>query len=248
MLPAAGIFILDGLILPLTFYLILRKSRYMKNIPFSTYLRLYIIGVVIFPILLPRKHLEYWLTTQSPSFLFVLLVVQMVNNIFEESGKAITLYAGAGKKGISTYSAALLLGLFSGMSYGIGEAFTLSVIGMKPVLNKVFGINLTLLFITWGWVLERFYSILIHTVMGGLVGVSLYFFKKSGYLKAFLLFVTALLYHEFVDGLIIYANFHQTSRFSSFVMNHMYDAILPILVLLGTAGILILFRKKEVRL
>ncbi len=246
MLPAAGIFILDGIILPLIFYLILRKSGHTRDIPFSAYLKLYLIGVAIFPILLPRKHLEYWLATQNPSFLFVLLIVQMINNIFEETGKAITIYAGAGKRGVSTYSASILIGLFAGMSYGIGEAVTLSVIGMKPVLSKIFGINLTLLFITWWWVLERFYAILIHTVMGGLVGISLYFLKKSSYLKSILFFVIALLYHELVDGLIIYANFHPASRVSNFMMKHMYDATLPILVLLGIGGILILFRKKEV--
>lgn len=168
-------------------------------------MKFYIIGVLIFPILLPRKHLEYWLATQNPSFLFILLVVQMVNNIFEESGKAITLYVGAGVRPISKYITSLLLRLFAGMSYGIGEAFTLSFIGMKPGLGKIFGINLNLLF-----------------------------------------FLIALLYHELVDGIIIYANFHQTSPLSGFLMKHIYDVILPVLILIGVGGILILFRIKEV--
>ncbi len=239
-----GIFVLEGIVLPLIFYLFLRKAGPTENIPFSVYLKLYIIGVVVFPILLPRKHLEYWLVTKNSSFLFVLLVVQMINNIFEELGKALVFCLGA--KGVSRYSTSLSLGLYAGMAYGIGEAFTLSIIGMKPVLGKFFGINLTLLFMTWWWVLERFYAILIHAVMGGFVGLSLYFLKKSAHIKAISFFLLAILYHELVDGMLIYAHFHPLSPLSGFLMKHIYDVFLPVLTLSGIGGIFILWRKKEV--
>ncbi len=242
----AGIIILDGIILPLIFYSIIKRIKNTKEIPSSIFFKLYSIGIVIFPLLLLRKHLEYWLATKNPTFLFILLVVQMINNFVEEGGKLITLYVGVEEKFLKNYVFSIILGLFAGMSYGIGEAFTLSIIGLYPTLGKIFGINLTLLFMTWSWVLERFYAILIHTLIGGFVGIALYYFKQSNNMKAILFFLAGVIYHELVDGLILYASFHQALPFSRFVMKHIYDVILPVLILVGTIWILILFSKKEV--
>lgn len=236
--PYTLIFVVEGIILPFVTFLLIRLERNMKNLPLGFYLLIYVVGVLIFPLLLPRKHIEFWMVMKNSSFPFVLTVVQMHNNIYEEVGKLLILLLGyfifreSFKRIKNRLRTFFLIGLFAGISYGVGEALTLSLIAIKPGLSKFFGINLTLLFITWRWGLERFYAILLHGIMGSLVGLAIFLWRRD---KKFsiLCFILALLFHEFVDGTYIYMKYFMHTGLSKFIISHIYDVVLPLQILTG---------------
>jgi hypothetical protein len=201
----------------------------------------------MFPLLIPRKHIELKLAEAVPSFWFILGVVQMHNNIYEEVGKLIALFLAllifknSFKSLFSSERNAILLGSWGGLGYGVGEAVTLTLIAYKPFLGKLAGFNLLWLFVTWNWVLERAMAIVLHGVLGGFVGLSLFFILKRKWWRAFLFFFLALLYHELVDGTVIFISYNRGNSIAQFLSAHLLNFVLPLYVFIGILSLFLIF-------
>lgn len=216
------------------------------------YIFLFFIGFLMFPILIPRKHMEYKLMQWVPSFWFVVGVVQMHNNIYEELGKLLAMaipfwiFRKSLKPLIFIPRNAILLGFWVGLGYGVGETVTLTLIAYKPSLGKLAGISLMWLFVTWNWVTERAMAVLLHGILGGFVGLSLYFLLKRRWLKGLAFFIVALLYHELVDGTVLFMKYHMAGSIAQFLLNNFLYIVLPIYVIIGLLALLWAFLKFSV--
>ena len=248
--PEVGLWVLDCVILPLIFLVLITRYRELR-LPYFLYLLLFVIGFLMFPLLIPRKHVEMRLAQWVPSFWFLLGVVQMHNNIYEELGKLLALliplwvFKDYLKPLFLKPRSAILMGFWTGLGYGIGEAVTLTVIAYKPEIGKVAGVSLMWLFITWNWVLERALAILIHGVMGGFVGLSLYFILVRKYWRALGFFIIALFFHELVDGTVLFVLYHGANPIAQIIKNNLLCVVLPLYVLLGLVALLVTFLLKK---
>jgi len=250
--PHLGIWVGDFLILTLCVFFLLRLENTWRELKISLLLLVYIISFLFFPLFLPRKHIELKLAQLFPSFLFIAGVVQMHNNLYEEAAKllailaAIFLSGGRLREPLERKGAGILIGLWGGVGYGVGEALTLTLIAYKPELGKIFGVSLLWLFVTWNWVFERFLAILVHGIMGAFVGHGLHHFLKSRNWKKFLFFfILALFYHELVDGTVLYLAYFPTQPIAKLIKGSFLYLVLPIYVLIGAISIFVLYRLQK---
>lgn len=247
--PHIGLWLIDCVILPLFFLFLISRYKGIK-VTFSLFLFLFIVSFLMFPLLIPRKHIELKLVQAVPSFWFILSVAQMHNNLYEEMGKLLALFItlkifrNSFKFLFSNPRNSILLGFWGGLGYGVGEAVTLTLIAYKPILGKLTGLTLLWLFITWNWVLERALAIPMHGVLGGFVGLSLYFliFKRWG--KALLFFFISLLYHELIDGTVLFI-LYKSGVITKFLSKNLLTLVLPIYVFMGLTALFILFILKR---
>lgn len=217
------------------------------------FLFLFVVSLLMFPLLIPRKHIELKLAQAVPSFWFILGVVQMHNNIYEELGKlfglllTVWIFRSSFKPLLLNPQKAILLGFWGGLGYGVGEAITLTLISSEPALGRLAGIQLLWLFVTWNWVLERGLAIMIHGVLGGFVGLSLfYLLERKGILQAILFFFAALLYHELIDGTVIFIRYNLGNPFAKLLLNNLLTIVLPIYVFVGLVALaFVFFIKRE---
>jgi hypothetical protein len=174
------------------------------------------------------------------SFWFVTFVVQMDNNFWEELAKLLVIFISVWvfrdqvKRIFQKVSSALALGYWVGLGYGVGEAITLMLCMLFPKAGKLFGLNLFFTFVTWPAVYERFLAIQIHAIMGGLVGVGIYFwYKDKSWIKLILFFVIAMLYHELVDGTVLFIAYFQRLKLAQYLQDNLMFGVLPLYVILG---------------
>ncbi|HDM90576.1 MAG TPA: hypothetical protein ENG67_05150 [candidate division WOR-3 bacterium] len=244
------LFVLVDVIGPIGLVLLfLYKNKETRDLRGPRLLYAGLIAFILFPLLLPRKHFEGWLIQQNSDFYFVAFVVQMHNNLYEELAKLISLILAVlllkerGQKVLSSFRGALYLGYALGLFYGVGEAVTLTLIAKNPPLYRIFGVNLFLLFINYRWLWERFLALQMHGIMGGLVGIGYHYLRKKNLWRFLLFFLIAILYHELVDGLIIYIGYNAGRPLARFLLNHLFTVVLPAEVAIGYIILAIFARK-----
>jgi hypothetical protein len=251
-LPALVLFIGIGIVVPMIYWFVFRKRAILDKIPAWLWSVTGFIAFVFFPAFLFRKHWEKAIAMAYNKFWFVLGVVQMDNNFWETLAKLLTIVIfiaiarEAGKAIFTRKSSSLIFGYWIGLSYGIGEAITLSIIGYVPVLNQIFGINLFMYFTTWYALWERAYAIQLHAIIGALVGLGFYHWyglAKRWWLLVF--FAIGMLYHELVDGLIIVMMYYPNFEIIKFVRAHLYTITLPVLLVFGYLILLIAYRASK---
>ena len=254
--PLVGMFAGISIAIPLVFYFATRHVGEIKNLSWKLWLAIFIVALIFFPLFLPRKHWEKAMVFYNSSFWFVAGVVQMDNNFWEELAKLLVflIFIGLTHKRFAEYfrspKEATILGYWIGLSYGIGEAVTLTFIALYPKLGQILGISLFLLFINWTAVLERFMAIQLHAIMGALIGLGLFWFialKRKWWLLWF--FVIAMLYHELVDGTVIAMKYFYSLSLFKFLARNIYSVTLPLCLVIGYVVLLLLYRwsvlKKE---
>ena len=198
---------------PAIVYLVLRRKASMSSLPARWWLILYAVAFIFQPIFLLRKHLESAIVLSNPS-LSSLLLAQVDNAWWEELAKLLALllvfWLGRDhlKPLLRKLPAAIGLGYWVGLAYGIGEAIVLAVLFIAPSLSPLFGLNtFTPVTIGWAFVWERFWAMQMHAVMGALIGAGLWCWFNQRRAGLILWFVVAMLYHHLVDGPIIIAQF-----------------------------------------
>jgi len=246
----AILFVLVDVIGPIGLVLLfLYKNKETRDLIGPRLMYAGLIAFILFPLFLPRKHFEGWLIQQNSDFYFVAFVVQMHNNLYEELAKLVSLILAVimleekGRKAISSFRGALYLGYALGLFYGVGEAVTLTLIAKNPPLYRIFGVNLFLLFINFRWLWERFLALQMHGIMGGLVGIGYHYLRKKDRWKFLLFFLIAILYHELVDGLIIYIGYNAGRPLAKFLLSNLFSVVLPAEVVIGYVILAILARK-----
>ncbi len=238
--PVLGMVVLICILCPLIACLVLRRISELRNLSAKIWLFSYWIGFLFFPLFIFRKHWEAQMALWKHSFAFLTFVVQMDNNFWEELAKLLVLFFSVWvfknevKKVFQKSSTALAFGYWVGLGYGVGEAFTLMISILFPKLGKLFGLNLFFAFVTWIGVYERFMAIQIHAIMGGLVGVGVYFwYKEKSWRKLVWCFVIAILYHELVDGTVLFIMYFQTLKLGQLLQKHLMFGVLPVYLIAG---------------
>ncbi|MBI4757571.1 MAG: hypothetical protein HY783_00955 [Chloroflexi bacterium] len=202
-------------LVPAVVYLLLRWKTALRAMPMTTWLGIYAVAAALFAILLPRKHWEAALIRAYPANYLAWLAAQMDNSFWEELGKLLALALFVALSGpllhelLRSHREATALGYWAGLTYGVGEAITLALLFINPGWSQVFGMNTFMPYLVgWGYVFERFWAIQLHGVMGSLIGIGLYgFYGKGRKVELLIYFVVAMLYHEFVDGMVITLQF-----------------------------------------
>ncbi|OGC85596.1 MAG: hypothetical protein A2W07_07305 [candidate division Zixibacteria bacterium RBG_16_43_9] len=238
--PILGMVLLICILCPVIVFLVLRKVSEIKTLPIKIWFFSYWVGSIFFPLFIFRKHWEVQMVFWKNNFWFVTFVVQMDNNFWEELAKLLVIFITVWvfrdqiKRFFQKSSSALAFGYWVGLGYGVGEAFTLMLCMLFPKIGKLFGLNLFFAFVTWMGVYERFLAIQIHAIMGGLVGVGVYFwYKDKSWIKLALFFVIAILYHELVDGTVLFIMYFQRLKLAQFLLKYMMFGVLPVYVILG---------------
>ena len=210
-----GTIVLCGLVTPAIVWLVLCRWAGLSAVVGRVWLALYGLGALMCIIVLPRKHIESALLTRLPRGFWVYNLAQVDNELWEQVGKllamAIVLWlVGEPLRVLFTNKkAAVAIGYWTGLSYGFGEALILAILFAVPAWAPFFGINtFTPYMVGWPYVQERLFAMHAHGIMGGLIGLGLYgFFALGSRMRLVGFFVLAMLYHHFVDGLIIAAGF-----------------------------------------
>lgn len=247
--PIIGMFGIISVAIPLIFYFATRRVGEIKNLSWKLWLAIFIVALIFFPLFLPRKHWERAMVFYNSSFWFVAGVAQMDNNFWEELAKLLVflIFIGVTHKRLTEYlqspKEATILGYWIGLSYGIGEAITLTFITLCPKFGQILGISLFLHFTTWKSVLERFMAIQLHAIMGALIGLGLFWFislKRKWWLLWF--FVIAMLYHELVDGTVIVMTYFYSLSFVKFLARNIYSVTLPVCLVIGYVVLFLFYR------
>lgn len=254
MSPVLGMILLIGVLAPLIVFLLLRRFSELKTLSIKILLFSYWLGFIFFPLFIFRKHWEAWMVFWKSSFWFVTFVVQMDNNFWEELAKLLVIFITVWvfrdqvKKMFQKSSSALAFGYWVGLGYGVGEAFTLMLCMLLPKAGKLFGLNLFFAFVSWPAVYERFLAIQIHAIMGGLVAAGIYFwYKDKSWIKLVLFFIIALLYHELVDGTVLFITYFQRLKLAQLLQEYLMFGVLPLYVILGYLVLVLLnviFKKR----
>lgn len=229
------IFLGLSIIFPLILYPVFKSVGKLKEISGKIWALMFLIAFLFFPLFFFRKHWEKALYFFNSNFWFTLFVTQMDNNFWEEFAKLLIflIFLKTLKNFLKRPAESTLLGYWIGLAYGIGEAFTLSLIAISPRIN-VWGVSLFLLFITWKWVWERFIAIQIHAIMGAIIGTGIfYWIGLNKKLKFFVFFLIAIFYHELVDGLVLAMMYFRNIRFFEFLTKNIYTITLPVLLIIG---------------
>jgi hypothetical protein len=251
-LPVLVLFIGMGIFIPSIYYFIFRKRARLDLIPAWIWAINGFVAFVLFPIFLFRKHWEAAMVMAKNKFWFVAGVVQMDNNFWETLAKLLAIlvfiyFARPDRKEVfKQKSGSTIYGYWLGLCYGIGEAFTLSIIGFFPILNRIFGINLFMYFTTWQAVWERTYAIQVHAIIGALVGIGFYHWLGLGkrWWLLFFFFI-GMLYHELVDGSVLAMMYFPKFAFVKFIGNNVLIITLPILVVIGYLILFIAYRSSK---
>ncbi len=228
----------------------LRSREETRSIPLLVLLITGLVSFLFFPLFLPRKHIEARLLQVNQSFPFVLLVVLIHNHLFEEFAKLLAMTMGALihrsiRDAFSSFRGSLYYGYYIGLLYGIGEAATLTLFSLRPSLGHFFGVNMFLLFVNLSWIWERFLAIQIHGILGAYVGLA-YFNLKKRNLKGFLgFFVLAILYHEFIDGILIALRYYPHFPAFGFAIRYYHYLVLPAQLVLGYAIVRLLAKGRH---
>jgi hypothetical protein len=257
-----GMIIIVAIISPIIVYICLKKFTNLKTLACKCWINAYWLAFIFFPLFIFRKHWEFawknfWYansTSYLEAFLKVGIVVQMVNNLFENVGKLFPMLILVGiflnevKPYFEKKRSALTLGFWFGLCYGCGEALSLTFGRVFPGLAQIFGFpSLANPVIGWFNVYVRGLATYMHGVMGALIGLGLYFwYKQRSWFKLLLFLFFAMLYQLIVD-----AFFNLPSFFEKFpwVMEPRINFVLLYLgfAILGIGFVLILGRgyKKE---
>jgi hypothetical protein len=241
-----GLILICAIIIPAMIYLILRGITPLKQLAVKWWWVLYAIAFIAQPIFLFRKLWEGALVLTNPSSLTLQLIAQADNAWWEELAKLLALLLiiwlarDRVKPFFSKLSTSINLGLWTGLAYGAGEAVILGILFVAPNLAPIFGLH-TFSPFTFGWefVLERIWAMQLHAIMGALIGAGVwcwYSSKRGGFITWF---IVAMLYHDFVDGQIILAQFN--SALASF-LTQFGITLLPIDVALGYLLIILVYR------
>ncbi len=209
-----GLILICAIILPAAIYLILRGITPLKQLALKWWWVLYAIAFIAQPIFLLRKHWEGALVLTNPSSLTLQLIAQADNAWWEELAKLLALVIiiwlarDQVKPFFKKLSTSINLGLWAGLAYGAGEAVVLGVLFAAPNLAPIFGMHTFSPFtLGWAFVLERIWAMQMHAIMGALVGVGLWAWYQGQRGRFVVWFIIAMLYHDFVDGQIILAQF-----------------------------------------
>lgn len=202
-------------LVPAAVCLLLRWKTALRTMPMTTWLGIYAVAAALFAILLPRKHWEAALIRAHPANYLAWLTAQMDNSFWEELGKLLALALFIALSGptlpefLRRRREATALGYWAGLTYGVGEAITLALLFINPGWSPVFGMNTFVPYLVgWGYVFERFWAVQLHGVMGSLIGIGLHgFYGKARKVELLIYFIVAMLYHEFVDGMVITLQF-----------------------------------------
>ena len=250
MSPVLGMILLIGVLAPVIVFFLLKRFSGLKTLPAKIWLFSYWLGFIFFPLFIFRKHWEVQMVFWKRSFWFVTFVVQMDNNFWEELAKLLVIFISVWvfreqvKKILQKSSSALAFGYWVGLGYGVGEAFTLMLCMLFPKVGKLFGLNLFFAFVSWPAVYERFLAIQIHAIMGGLVAAGIYFwYKDKSWIKLVLFFIIALLYHELVDGTVLFITYFQSLKLAQLIQNYFMFGVAPVYVIFGYLVIIILAKK-----
>lgn len=217
-----GLILICAIIIPAMIYLILRGITPLKQLALKWWWLLYVIAFIAQPIFLLRKHWEGALVFTNPSSLTLQLIAQADNAWWEELAKllALILIVWLARDQIKSFfkilSTSINLGLWAGLAYGAGEAVVLGILFAAPNLAPIFGLHTFSPFtLGWAFVLERIWAMQLHAIMGALIGAGVWCWyngKRGGFI---VWFIAAMLYHDFVDGQIILAQFN--SAIASFL-------------------------------
>ncbi|SHE42716.1 hypothetical protein SAMN02745195_00336 [Thermoanaerobacter uzonensis DSM 18761] len=206
--------LVDVIIIFSFLFIALRKGDiHIKN---RMWVYLFISGFLFQIIFLLRKHWEVYLLSLNTSLWYVLTIVQADNAFWEELAKllAVLVVVYFLDKNMMVqfkdlkYSTAIFT--YTGLAYGIGEAMSLMFLFYHPQYGQIFGMQFPVgLTLGFGYVLERFFAILAHGIMGGIIGIgfSRYVFNKK-FISLLIYFIIAMFYHMFIDGFVILCQYY----------------------------------------
>lgn len=241
------------ILFPFLICLFLKRITNLDKLGKKLWLFLFILALITAPLFLFRKHWERNLITFCSNFWFVLTVVQTDNAFWEELAKLLVplffiwLFKNKIRQFFKNRKDSLALGYWIGLGYGVGEAAILALIVIYPILGHIFGYYMGMLsYLTWGFFYERFWAIQTHAIMGALIGYGLYhLYARESKKNLILFFILAMLYHTFVDDLVLVVQ-----RFPRIIFLPpltFWLLMLPILILIGYSIIYLIlkFGKEE---
>jgi hypothetical protein len=244
-----GTFVLCGVVIPVVAWLVLRRWGGLGAVPARIWLALYGLGALMCLVVLPRKRFESALITHLRYSFLTYNLAQVDNEVWEQVGKLVALAIVLAASGalmrplFRQKRSALALGYWTGLSYGMGEALILAILFTYPSWGPLFGLQTFSPYkIGWGYVWERLWAMNMHAIMGALIGLGMYGMLGLGSkwrLVGF--FLLAMIYHHFVDGIIITATFNAAvadllARVASFFA--------PALVLVGLVLLWLAYRSQ----
>lgn len=208
------------------------------------------------PILKGKRWYELFLGYGAILFFFILVffrkkwqiipgsnlnkaILVTLSNALWESGAKIVILSGLWfwlNRRLS-----LPIALWAGAMYGIGEALMLSSFVLFPGLDRFFNLNFFLVFISWGFFLERCWCIAIHAIISGLLWMGMKFLLEKKRPAPFLGFLgLAVAYHFGIDLIIVLVIFDSgLKRF--FPPPHLFY---PVALIIGV-GVLLFFKYFE---
>lgn len=208
---------INFLVFPIIVYFVLAKKDIFSKFYVSSLLIIFLISFLLNPIFMMRKHWELFLSLLNHSFWFNICVLQVDNSFWEELAKLVGLvgfFLVINKKYFkrdekSSLKETIGLGYWIGLGYGVGEAMLLSFLMLYPGYARYFGLRTFGLFLTNEFVLERWWAIQFHAIMGGCIGAGFYSYLRYR-IKGRLIFcfLAAMLYHIFIDGAVVIAQYY----------------------------------------
>ncbi len=209
-----GLIALGAVVTPVVAALILRRWGGLAGVRPRAWLLLHLLGALMCVAVLPRKHIESAIIMRWPGQAWAYHLAQVDNEWWEQVGKLVAialamLLARDLRPLFAAKRSALALGYWAGLSYGIGEALLLAALFTWPQWGPLFGVQtFTPYLVGWAYVWERLWTMHIHAVMGGLIGLGLHgWIALRSRRRLVLGFGLAMLFHHLVDGLIIQAAF-----------------------------------------
>lgn len=241
-----GLIAAGALVIPAIVLLVLRRWGGLSGLRLREWLLLYVLGALMCVAVLPRKHIESAIILRWPGQQWAYHLAQVDNEWWEQIGKLVALVlalllARGLQPLLRQRRSALALGYWTGLCYGLGEALILAALFTWPQWGKLFGVQtFTPYLVGWAYVWERLWTMHMHAIMGGLIGLGLYGLVGLGSKARFVAcFVLAMLYHHLVDGTIIAAAFYPAvARAAQQLGQYFVPALMVIgLVVLGVAAV-----------
>ena len=209
-----GLIALGAALTPAIVMLILHRWGRLASVKTREWLLLYGLGALLCVAVLPRKHIESAIIMHWPRQAWAYHLAQVDNEWWEQIGKLVAillaLWLARDLRALFLHKrSALAVGYWVGLCYGIGEALLLAALFTWPQWGRYFGVQtFTPYLVGWGYVWERLWTMHIHALMGGLIGLGLFgLMALHSWRWMVACFVLAMLYHHLVDGLIIEAAF-----------------------------------------
>jgi len=239
--------VLCALITPSIVWLIVRYCGKAATLRTRDWLALYALGALLCVVVLQRKHLEAAIIMRWPRAYWAYTLAQVDNEWWEQLGKLVAMVIVlrlAGDRLRSLFRekrTALAVGYWTGLCYGMGEALILAILFTVPQWGRFFGMQtFTPYMVGWAYVRERLWAMHLHAIMGALIGLGLYGLIGLGSKARFAsFFILAMLYHHFVDGLIISAAFVPDL---AKIMRQAGELLVPALLAVGLALLCLAYR------